>query len=441
MPLNDKKEKPKENTIRSFQAPKGMHDILPADQPYWDRIEGIVKDLARSYGFSRLEPPVLEFADLYNKTSGDESDVVAKEMYTLRTKGGDLLALRPEYTPGMARAYLENSLSRLGQPQKLFHFGPVFRHDRPQLGRYRQFTQIGFETHRWSERPASTTPRSSPSMRTFSTELKIKNFTLKINSIGCRVCRPLYKKQLLNYYKNHERELCADCVQRLKTNPLRLLDCKEESCVKLKAKAPNFLDKLCSMCTEHFKSVLEYLEEIAIPYELDNHLVRGLDYYSRTVFEMYADGKEAEIGALPAGGRYDYLMEMIGGHLTPAVGAACGVERLIAVMKAKEIALPMRTQKKVFLAHAGDLAKQKAFALLKDLRARGISVFRIARKGIAWCPAQGGGQGGDRPCFDPRPERNLREEHHHPRLEDRVFRKPSRRRSSWTRSRSACSWT
>jgi histidyl-tRNA synthetase len=378
----DKKEKTKE-TIRSFQVPKGMHDVLPVDQPYWDRIEAIIKDLARAYGFSRLEPPILESAELYNKTSGEESDVVSKEMYTLRTKGGDVLALRPEYTPGIARAFLENGLSRLGQPQKLFYFGPVFRHDRPQLGRYRQFTQIGFETLTGPNDPiydAEIITLYADLLR----ELKIKDVTVKINSIGCRVCRPVYKKQLTNYYKNHEKELCEDCVRRLKTNPLRLLDCKVEGCEKLKAKAPNFLDKLCSMCTEHFKSVLEYLEEVAITYELDNHLVRGLDYYNRTVFEMYAGGKEAEIGALCAGGRYDYLMEMIGGHLTPAVGAAAGAERLIAVMKAREILPPARPQKKVFLAHAGDLSKKRAFSLLKELRDEGLAAAEaLARDSLA----------------------------------------------------------
>lgn len=373
---NNKKDSP-----RTFQAVKGMHDVLPVDQPYWDRIEGLAKDLARDYGFFRLEPPILEFAELYNKTSGDGSDVVSKEMYTLRTKGGDLLALRPEYTPGMARAYMENNLSRLGQPQKLFYFGPVFRHDRPQLGRYRQFTQIGFETLAGPNDPIYDAEIIALYADLLN-ELKIKNWKLKVNSIGCRVCRPIYKKQLVNYYKNHEKELCDDCKARLATNPLRLLDCKEPACVKLKEKAPNFLDKLCSTCTEHFKSVLEYLEEVAIPYELDNHLVRGLDYYSRTVFEMYAEGKEAEIGALPAGGRYDYLMETIGGHLTPAVGAACGVERLIAVMKAKEIepAIRNNNHKRVFLAHAGDLAKQKSFGLLKELRARGVFVVEALAK-------------------------------------------------------------
>lgn len=381
MALN-KKEKPKE-AVRTFQAPKGMHDLLPADQPYWDRIEAVVRELARSYGFARLEPPILENAELYNKTSGDESDVVQKEMYTLRTKGGDVLALRPEYTPGMARAYLEHSLSRLGQPQKLFYFGPVFRHDRPQLGRYRQFAQIGFETLAGPNDPIYDAEIIAIYADLLA-GLKIKDFTLKINSIGCRVCRPIYKKQLTNYYKNHEKQLCEDCARRLKTNPLRLLDCKEEACVKLREKAPNCLDKLCSMCTQHFKAVLEYLDEVGVVYELDNRLVRGLDYYSRTVFEIFANGKEAEIGAMVGGGRYDYLMETIGGHLTPAVGGASGVERLIAVMKSREIPLPAKNQKRVFLAHAGDLAKKKAFSLLKILRDQGIAVAEaLAKESLA----------------------------------------------------------
>jgi histidyl-tRNA synthetase len=372
------KEKPKE-VVRTFQSAKGMHDVLPSDAPYWEKIEDVVHSLASAYGFSRIEPPVLEFADLYNKTSGEESDVVQKEMYTLKTKGGDFLALRPEYTPGISRAYMQHGLSRLGSPQKLFAMGPIFRHERPQLGRARQFTQIDFETLGGVNDPIYDAEIIALFWDLLN-ELKIKGSLVKINSIGCRICRPIYKKQLTSYYKNHESELCEDCVRRLKANPLKLLDCKEPECVALKDKAPNFLDKLCVMCSAHFKSVLEYLDEVNIPYELDHHLVRGLDYYSRTVFEMYAEGNEAQIGALPAGGRYDYLMETIGGHLTPAVGGACGVERLIAVMRAKEIAISGKSGKRVFLAHAGDQAKKKAFAILKDLRGRGFLVAESLSK-------------------------------------------------------------
>ncbi len=378
-PNDIKKEKPKE-PARTFQSVKGMHDVLPVDEPYWEKIETSARTIAKAYGFSRIEPPVLEFAELYNKTSGEESDVVQKEMYTLKTKGGDFLALRPEYTPGVARAYMQNGLSRATQPQKLFAMGPIFRHERPQLGRARQFTQIDFETLGGVSDPMYDAEVISM-FHDLLNEIKIKNPTVKLNSIGCRVCRPIYKKQLINYYKAHENELCEDCNHRLATNPLRLLDCKEPECEKLKASAPNFLDKLCITCSNHFKEVLEYLDEVKISYELDHHLVRGLDYYSRTVFEMYAEGDEAQIGALAAGGRYDYLMETIGGHITPAMGGASGVERLIAVLRAKEIPMPpSKLARKVFLAHAGELAKKKSFWLLRELRGRGIPVAESLAK-------------------------------------------------------------
>jgi histidyl-tRNA synthetase len=374
----NQKEKPKEKQ-EAFRAPKGMHDVLPVDEPYWEKIESAARALARSYGFSRLEPPILETAALYNKTSGEGSDVVEKEMYSLRTKGGDLFALRPEYTPGICRASIEHGMSRLPQPQKLFYFGPVFRHDRPQLGRYRQFTQIGFEVIGGQNDPIYDAEIITIVSNLLG-ELKIKKPTLKINSIGCRVCRPNYKRQLQAYYKNYEKELCEDCVRRLATNPLKLLDCKQPQCQPFKEKAPNFLDKLCVACKTHFRTVLEYLEEVGIVYDVDPRLVRGLDYYNRTVFEFFADGKEAEIGALGGGGRYDYLMETIGGHATPALGAAPGVERIISVMRAKEIVVPPRTVKKVFLAHAGSLAKKNAFVLREKLLASGVGVAEALSK-------------------------------------------------------------
>ncbi len=308
-----------------------------------------------------------------------ESDVVEKEIYVLHTKGGDALALRPECTPGICRSYLEHSMSRLGQPQKLFHMGPVFRHDRPQLGRYREFSQIGFETIGGQNDPIYDAEVITIFWELLA-ELKIKDVRLLLNSIGCRVCRPAYKKQLQSYYKNHEKVLCEDCANRLKANPLKLFDCKVSECQPLKEEAPNCLDKLCANCMDHFKSTLEYLDSIHIPYEIDPHLVRGLDYYNRTVFEMMASGEEAGMGSLCGGGRYDYLMEMIGGHLTPAVGGAAGIERIIAVMKAREIAVPCRLQKKVFLVHVGDVAKKHAFSLLRDLRKSGISVSESLAK-------------------------------------------------------------
>lgn len=378
MPSSDKSKEKEE----AFRAPKGTHDVLPADEPCWEKIENTARSLARAYGFGRLEPPVLETAALYNKTSGEESDVVAKEMYTLRTKGGDLLALRPEYTPGVCRAYLEHGMSRLASPQKLFYFGPVFRHDRPQFGRYRQFTQAGFEILGGQNDPIYDAEIVAIAANLLA-ELKIKNPVLKINSIGDRVCRPNYKRQLQNYYKNYEKELCEDCKRRLATNPLKLLDCKQPQCQPFKENAPNFLDKLCSACKAHFRTVLEYLEEVGIVYDVDPRLVRGLDYYNRTVFEFYAAGKEAEIGAVAAGGRYDYLMETIGGHATPSLGFASGVERLILVMRAMDVAVPQRAAKKVFLAHAGMLAKKNAFVLREKLLAAGVGVAdALARESL-----------------------------------------------------------
>jgi histidyl-tRNA synthetase len=371
MPKQKPQKKKQGNSL--LQSPKGMHDVLPFEHPLWDRVHRIARELADFYNFDRIEVPVLEFSRLYEKGTGEETDVVQKEMYTLKTKGGDTLALRPEFTPGVMRAYIEHGMSRLGQPQKLWTSGPVFRHDNPQAGRARQFEQINLEVI-----GGQNDPIYDAQIILFFTrlveELKIKNISLKVNSIGCKVCRPLYKKQLQTYYKPFEKKLCTECQRRIKTNPLRLLDCKNAQCQEFKAKVPNFFDKLCATCSDHLKGVLEYLDELSISYMLDNTLVRGLDYYSRTVFEISVEGPGSEVGALLGGGRYDYLMEMLGGRLTPAVGGAAGIERLIHVMKAQEVKLPEKKQKRVFFIHVGDLAKKKSLRIIEDLRMAGVPV-------------------------------------------------------------------
>lgn len=359
---------------RFLHSPRGMHDILPGEQPWWDRITKVAHDLADFYSFGKIDTPLLEFADLFKRGVGEETDMVQKEMYLVKTKGGDLLALRPEGTAPVMRAYLEHHMGRASQPQKFYYQGPMFRHESPQLGRFRQFHQIGYEIIGGSNDPIFDAQVILVFDRLLK-ELKIKNVILKINSIGCRVCRPLYKRQLQNYYRNYEKKLCADCERRLKSNPLRLLDCKQLECKELKGKIPNFLDKLCVTCSNHLKGVLEYLDELGIPYRLDNQLVRGLDYYSKTVFEFFVEGAGADVGALPAGGRYDYLAELLGGRLTPAVGGAVGIERLIHVMRAQEVKLPTRAQKKVFFVHVGELAKKKSLTLIEELRQAGISVL------------------------------------------------------------------
>ena len=350
-----------------------MRDILPFERPFWDRVEKAVKETADFYNFGRIETPVMEPAKLFEKGSGEGTDVVQKEMYAFRSKGGELLALRPEGTPPVMRAYVEHGLSRLGQPQKLFYLGPMFRHDNPQAGRLREFHQIGFEVIGGANDPIYDAQVILIVQRLLE-DLKIKQINLKINSVGCRVCRPIYKRQLQAYYKAHEKKLCTDCQKRLKDNPLRLLDCKNPECQEWKAKAPNIFDKLCSVCTTHLKEVLEYLDELNITYGIDNQLVRGLDYYTRTVFEFSVDGPGSEVGAVFGGGRYDYLMEMLGGRLTPAAGAAGGIERIIHVMKAQEVKLPARQPKKVFLIHVGDMAKKKSLNIIEKLKAAGITV-------------------------------------------------------------------
>ena len=361
------------------QSPRGMHDVFADEELYWERIKSVAMNLSKFFNFSKIDTPILEYADLFKKTSGEGTDVVEKEMYTLKTKGGDFLALRPEFTPSIARAYLQHGLSRLGQPQKLHHFGPVFRHDRPQLGRFRQFSQFGFDIIGGVNDPIYDAQIILMLMGLLE-ELGVKNVSLKINSIGCRVCRPAYKKQLQNFFKSKEDVLCSDCVKRLKVNPLRLLDCKNEVCVKIKSEAPNFLDKLCLTCSSHFKGVLEYLEELQISYVLDHQLVRGLDYYNRTVFEIFVDGEGTDIGAVGGGGRYDYLMETLGSHLTPAVGVSCGAERIIMAMKAQNVKLPLKPLKRIYLMHAGDSAKKRALKLMKELWMQGIPISESLAK-------------------------------------------------------------
>lgn len=372
-PSSKMKSTKKKEKTPAFQAPRGMHDVLPADQQWWERIRKVVDEMASFYNYKRIDTPILEYAELFTRGVGEETDLVQKEMYVVKTKGGDLLALRPEGTASIVRAYIEHGMSRLSQPLKLFYEGPMFRHENPQAGRFRQFTQVGLEILGGQNDPVYDAQIILAFERILSA-LKISKVNLKVNSIGCRICRPFYKRQLQEYYKRREKELCADCMRRLSTNVLRLLDCKKEGCQSIKEQAPNFLDKLCTACSHHFQGVLEYLDELGIAYGLDHRLVRGLDYYSRTVFELFTEGPGSEVGALPGGGRYDYLFEMLGGRLTPAVGGAVSFERLIAVMKAQEVKLPAKNHRKIFVVYVGDLAKRKALTLIEDLRVAGFSV-------------------------------------------------------------------
>lgn len=369
----NKKNVDKKKSKIVFQSPRGMHDILPDEQPYWERLRKVSRGIADFYNFSRIDTPLLESREIFERTVGESTDIIEKQMFTLRTKGGDRLALRPEFTAPIIRAYFQHGLSRLGQPLKLYYEGPLFRYDKPQAGRYRQFHQIGFEMVGGDDDPIFDAQIILITQRLIES-LKIKNLTIQVNSVGCRNCRPAYQRRLRNYYdKFGSGKICKDCRRRLEINPLRLLDCKNESCENIKKQAPIFLDTLCHSCNNHFKAVLEYVDELKLPYTLNLLLVRGLDYYNRTVFEIFAENDGT---ALAGGGRYDYLSETLGYRKTAGVGASLGAERLIELMKIQGIGgLPIESKPKAFLIHIGDAAKKQSLNLIEEFRKNGIKII------------------------------------------------------------------
>jgi histidyl-tRNA synthetase len=358
-----------------LQTPTGMHDILPEDYKYIQKIYDTVSKIAEFYGFGRIDTPMLEEADLFLKGIGLSTDIVKKEMFTFRTKGGDFLALRPEWTTPVVRAYIQNGMHNRPQPLKLWYFGPCFRYEHPQAGRFRQFWQFGFEV--LGEQSSVVDAQIIQIFYNILKELKLKNLVVEVNSIGDSQCRPYYKKLLTNYFKSREVSLCSECRRRVKENVLRILDCKEEKCQPIKSDAPQLLDHLCDECRLHFKEVLEFLDETGIPYNLNPYLVRGLDYYTRTVFEIFSSepgDNEGVKNALVGGGRYDKLVKLLGGRDTPGCGAGAGVERIVQLMKAQDIKFPKETEAHVFLAQLGNLAKRKSLRLLEEFRKANIKV-------------------------------------------------------------------
>lgn len=345
-----------------------MHDILPEEQKYYQRIYDVVSNVADFYGFGKIDTPVVEEIELFSKGIGLATDIVKKQMYSLKTRGGDILGLRPEWTAPVVRAYIENGMQNLPQPLKLWYFGPCYRYERPQSDRYRQFWQFGFEV--FGEQNSVIDAQIIQIFYNILQDLKLKNLIIELNSIGDSNCRPYYKKLLANYFRSRESSLCINCKRRLKENVLRILDCKEEKCQPIKAEAPQTLDHLCDECHSHFKEILEFLDEIEIPYNLNPYLVRGLDYYTKTVFEIFAE----ENNALAGGGRYDKLVKLLGGKETPACGAAAGIERIISLMKSQEVKFPKEQETQIFLAQLGSLAKRKSLKLLGDFRKAKIMV-------------------------------------------------------------------
>jgi len=364
------RQKKKNNQKKKYQAPRGMHDILPEEQIWWEKVYRSAKEIAEFYGFSKIETPVLEDAEIFTRGLGQSSDVVHKEMYLVRTKGGDLLTLRPEGTAPIARSYIENGMINWPHPVKLYYFLPMFRHDKPQAGRYRQFYQFGLEII--GDENASSDAEIIEISYLFLKELGLKNVRVELNSIGCPTCRGPYKTLIKNYYRLRVNKLCPDCKRRLKENPLRLLDCKNENCQSLRMNLPPIVDKLCDECRRHFESLLEYLDYLDIPYNLNQNLVRGFDYYTKTVFELWQEGDDGS-SALGGGGRYDGLIQLLGGPKKPAAGVALGIERIIDLMKMKS-SRPIQAKEKVYLVQLGELAKRKSFEILETFRKNNILV-------------------------------------------------------------------
>ena len=334
--------------------------------------------MAEFYDFGFVATPILEHQGVFEKSLGAASDVVEKEMFTLTTKGGDDLALRPENTAPIMRAYLEHGWESLPQPVKVFYWGPMFRHENPQAGRFRQFNQFGFEML-GSEDPVIDAELILIAVNLLK-EFGIKNLICEVNSLGDKLCRVKYRVALKDYFKNNIKKMCSNCQRRYKTNSLRILDCKEERCREFITKAPQILDFICEDCRNHFKKLLEFLEELEIPYTLNPHLVRGLDYYARTVFEIYpstllgtgVEEKRAAQSALISGGRYDGLAELLGGKNVPAAGWAGGIERVVGEMKESKARVAGWAAPKIFLVQLGDLAKKKSLKIMEEFRKNNI---------------------------------------------------------------------
>jgi histidyl-tRNA synthetase len=344
---------------RKFAAPRGTADVLPDEWPYWQYVRDTAERVCAGFGYRRVETPIFEHAGVFLRTAGEATDIVEKEVYLFEDRGHDRLALRPEATASVVRAYLQHGMVSSPQPVRLFYVSSVFRYDRPQAGRYRQHTQFGVEAI--GDPDPLVDAEVIDLLWTFVRELGLRDYTLKLNTIGDQVCRPKFIEALRAYYRPLLPQLCDDCRTRFERNPLRLLDCKEERCQPAIAGAPRLHDYLCDPCRDHFARLKEYLAAQEISYEIDERLVRGLDYYTRTVFECHPlqEGAQSSMGS---GGRYDGLAELLGGPATPGIGFGAGFERLIINIKRQEVAVPMPAPPALYIAH---LTAEAAIAALQ----------------------------------------------------------------------------
>ena len=353
-----------------IQAPRGTQDILPDEQPWWDHVRDTAERLSEKFRYAQIDTPMFEDVALFKRTVGDTTDIVQKEMYVFKDRGDQELALRPEGTAPVCRAYIEHGMHNQPQPVRLFYITPIFRYDRPQAGRYRQHHQFGIEAI--GDASASLDAETIEVLWRLYEELGLTGLTLNLNSIGDAECRPRYLEVLRAYYADKLDRVCRDCQARVESNPLRLLDCKNTECQDVIADAPAFTDYLCEACGDHFSQVTSYVEALGIPHVVNPRLVRGLDYYARTVYEVQPaeEGGQSTVGG---GGRYDGLIEQIGGKPTPGVGFATGIERIILNMKRQDVTLPDPSRLDVYVVCASSAARVFAFKLASDLRRDGLS--------------------------------------------------------------------
>jgi len=353
-----------------YQTVKGTHDILPDEVGRWRAVEDLVRRMMAAYHYGEIRTPVFEHTELFSRSIGMDTDIVGKEMYTFKDAGGRSLTLSPEGTAPVVRAYIQSSLGASSPQVKLFYIAPMFRQENPQKGRYRQFHQFGMEALGAAD-AAQDVEIIALAMGIYG-RLGLSGLSLRLNSVGCRACRPGYRDVLREFLRERLDDLCSDCRQRYESNPMRVLDCKRDSCRKRTGDAPLISDYLCSECDRHFARVRELLEGLGLRYDLDGRLVRGLDYYTRTAFEVLS-GELGAQDALGGGGRYDDLVEMLGGPPTPAVGFAAGMERLLLVLSRKELIRSQPDRVDLFAILLGAPAQEAGLRILKELRDRGMS--------------------------------------------------------------------
>ena len=348
---------------------KGTEDVLPGESYKWQFVEDIMRKQAQSYGFREIRTPVFEHTELFNRSVGDTTDVVQKEMYTFTTKGGESVTLRPEGTAGAARAVLEHGVYNDGYPIKAYYLTSCYRYEKPQKGRQREFHQFGMEVYGAPSFFADAEVICAAN--SIFDRLGIRNLSLEINSIGCKKCRPEYHRALKEYFESKKDQLCETCLSRLDRNPMRILDCKSPVCSEIAAGAPVGLDYICDDCREHFEGLKDCLKAAGLRYKINPRIVRGLDYYTRTVFEFISDDIGAQ-GTVCGGGRYDGLIEELGGQYTPSLGFGMGIERLLLLLESQKIDIPAPPESDIYVVGIGEKAKLKAFNIIEGIRAASL---------------------------------------------------------------------